>query len=261
MEPAMELHLGDDVTIAYDSTGTGPVVVQAHGLMSSRAVDSRYGLAFPGLAAEHTLVRYDARGHGESTGRTVPDDYLWTTLATDLLRLIEEVAGDDPVDAIGASMGAATILTAAVRRPEAFRRLVLVIPPTAWDSRLAQRAVYLAGADAIEEQGLAAFVEAMSSMPVPPVPAELGVQLTPQVAESLLPSVLRGAAVSDLPGLPALAGLDLPVLLLPWVGDPVHPVGTAEQLAVTLPDARLHVAQTSADLALWRGLVATFLAP
>jgi 3-oxoadipate enol-lactonase len=249
----------EGATLDYDSTGEGPVVVQAHGMMSSRAADASNGLNLAALSAAHTLVRYDARAHGASTGRPEPQDYVWPRLATDLFAVIAQVAGEAPVDAIGASMGAATILTAAVRRPAAFRRMVLVIPPTAWETRTPQRTMYEAGGAAIERQGLAAFLTAMGTATAPPVLAELGVVMTPQVSEVLLPSVLRGAAVSDLPEQAALAALDLPVLLLPWVGDPVHPVSTAEKLAATLPDARMEPAESAADVRGWPRRVAEFL--
>jgi len=49
------------------------------------------------------------------------------------------------------------------------------------------------------------------------------------------------------------------VLLLPWVGDPTHPLSTAETLAATLPDARMDVAESAADVDRWPALVADFL--
>jgi 3-oxoadipate enol-lactonase len=240
-----------------DRAGSGPVVVQAHGMTSSRAAEAAWGFDFRNLATTHTLIRYDARGHGESSGRQDPQDYLWDTLATDLLSLLEEE--QKPVDAIGASMGTATILTAAVRRPEVFRRLVLVVPPTAWETRRAQRAMYEAGADAIEHGGIESFLAVIGTAALPTVLAEKNVTPVPQVSGDLLPSVLRGAARSDLPQPEALARLTLPVLLLPWVGDATHPLSTAEKLAATLPDARMVVAESAADVDKWPDLVADFL--
>ena len=74
-----------------------------------------------------------------------------------------------------------------------------------------------------------------------------------------MPAVLRGAALSDLPSLAALAILEMPVLLLAWEGDPVHPVATAQQLANILPDARLHVARTPEELQRWGEIAVEFL--
>ena len=248
-------------TLAYDISGDGPLVVQAHGLTSSRDAEVEL-LDVRSLAAGgHRLVRYDAAGHGRSPGSDDPERYLWTTLADDLIALLDELGADEPVDAIGVSMGTGTILTAAVRHPERFRRLVLALPPTAWDTRAAQAAIYLQMAEVIEKQGWDALEGLMASAPLalPPVMAERELvphfELRPETA----PSVLRGAARSDLPAPDALATLGMPVLLLPWAGDPGHPLSTAERLHEVLPDSRLFVAEHAVDADTWPERIADFL--
>ncbi len=260
--PAADHHLAvPGADLAYDVRGSGPIVIQAHGMSSSRTQDLELGLDFSGLAGDHTLVRYDARGHGASTGRPDPADCVWPNLAHDFLTLRGELAGAAPVDGIGASMGTATLLHAVVQEPSVFHRLVLVIPPTAWATRAGQGDVYRQGADLIERDGLAPFVAALQTQ-TPPALAEVpDLAMQPQVSERLFPSVLRGAGRSDLPSAEALAVVTQPVLLLPWADDPVHPVETAERLAEFLPAATLVEPATSlADVRDWRRRVAEFLA-
>jgi pimeloyl-ACP methyl ester carboxylesterase len=79
------------------------------------------------------------------------------------------------------------------------------------------------------------------------------------VAPDLLPSVLRSAARSDLPPREQLARLPQPVLILAWADEPGHPVSTAQELARTLPHARLHVSEDAADSRSWGKRVADFL--
>lgn len=67
----------------------GRPVVQLHGLTSSRARDRVLDLDLGRGLSGTRLLRYDARGHGFSTGRAVPDDYRWPNLADDLLRLLD----------------------------------------------------------------------------------------------------------------------------------------------------------------------------
>ena len=246
--------------IAYSVTGSGPVVVGAHGLTSSRANEELLGVSSVSLAElGHTVVRYDARGHGRSTGGDIADDCRWIALADDLLALIDEVSPDVPVDAIGASMGCGTILHAVLRAPERFRRLVLVIPPTAWETRPAQSAGYRAMAKVIESRGIDGFMELAARYPNPPaVPADLVIR--PDVDEALLPIVLRGAAESDLPPADELVGIAQPVLILAWTGDPGHPLSTSERLLGLLPGARMHVAQSPDDVREWLRLESEFLA-
>ena len=53
----------DGVAIAYDVTGTGPVLVLVHGITESRQA---WDPLIADLAADHTVVAVDVRGHGES---------------------------------------------------------------------------------------------------------------------------------------------------------------------------------------------------
>lgn len=246
--------------LAFDDTGTGPLAVYAHGMLLSRAGDDALELIShaPLIAAGHRLVRYDARGHGESTGRPVPADYAFGNLATDLLALLDHLGADGPVDLIGASMGTGTVLHTAVRAPTRFRRMVLEIPPTAWQTRPAQADAYRAAADIIETRGMEALGE---SMAVPPIMADLpSFPPTPTVADELLPALMRGASTSDLPDPDDIAALDHPVLILSWDTDPGHPVSTARRLAELLPHAELHVSTSVADVRTWGDRAARFLA-
>ena len=254
--------------LGWSSTGDGPLVVFAHGMAGDRWYLERHGMldwsAIPRTGRR--LVRFDARGHGVSTGGEdplLPDHYAWAELARDLLDLVRDIdVGTDtgPIDAIGASMGTGTLLHAAVQAPYRFRRLILGAPPTAWESRTAQAGMYEQAASLIERQGLKAFEAAIAQAPVPPVFANVtGNPSRLTVSEELLPSILRGAARSNLPPRPTLATLQVPILLLAWGGDPVHPVSTAQQLAAILPAARLHVADTPEQLRTWGDLAAAFL--
>ncbi|MDO7880780.1 alpha/beta fold hydrolase [Salinibacterium soli] len=245
----------DGATLAYDDRpGSGPAVIAAHGLTSSRAADAAGGVFdwSPVSAGGRRLVRYDARGHGHSTGRPVPADYGWSRLADDLLALLDVVSPNEPVDAIGVSMGAGTILHAIVTRPDRFRRLALVIPPTAWETRAAQSANYRQVASVMREHGVAAVAAAAASLPPLPILDAGGWVLPPsEIDESIAAEVMLGAADADFPSPDAVAGIQQPVLLRPWVGDPGHPVSTAERLHELLPNSTLEVQRTPDDL---RGL-------
>ncbi|MEV7974232.1 alpha/beta fold hydrolase [Cellulomonas sp. NPDC089187] len=245
----------------YSLTGDGPVAITAHGLTSSREMAAAEGLFdWSALAGTHTLVEYDARGHGRSTGAPVPADYTWSALAGDLLALIDQVSPDAPVDAVGASMGSATILWAAVLRPDRFRRLVLSIPPTAWDTRAAQADSYQRDARAVEQHGIDPWVRAAAAAPGPEVLGGLDFDPQPAVPATLLPSVLRGAGASDLPDPALLARVPHPTLLLPWTTDPGHPITTATALARTLPEADLRIAADLTAIRGWGAAAADFLA-
>lgn len=72
--------------------------------------------AFRGLVR---AVYYDQRSHGRS-GRADGDSSTIEQLASDLVRVLEDVTHDEPVVLIGHSMGGMTVMELAKQRPELF---------------------------------------------------------------------------------------------------------------------------------------------
>ncbi|OLT31673.1 alpha/beta hydrolase [Actinomadura sp. CNU-125] len=111
-------------TLAYEVTGTGPLIVLAHGMGDSRAA---YRAVIPRLVAEgFRVAAVDLRGFGESS----VDWPEWSraAVADDLLALIRELGG--PAVLVGHSFagGAATI--AAAREPSLVTAVVELAPFT-----------------------------------------------------------------------------------------------------------------------------------
>ncbi|MEV3987525.1 alpha/beta fold hydrolase [Streptomyces sp. NPDC049837] len=245
--------------LSYEDVGEGPLAVYAHGGFAGRAAEDRMGLFdwAPVVAAGRRLVRYDARGHGRSTGEPVDGDYTYPSLAGDLLALLGHLGAGGPADAMGASMGCATVLHAAVQAPERFSRLVLLIPPTAWATREAYARANREAAGTIERDGVDAWLATRARRPRPPVVADVP-DVPPTPSARVLPSVLRGLALSDLPPPAAFARLRLPCLVLAWADDPGHPLSTAET-AARLLHADLHVSRARADVRTWGERIAEYL--
>ncbi|WP_310795695.1 alpha/beta fold hydrolase [Herbiconiux moechotypicola] len=252
------------VRLAYldEGPGDGPVVLNLHGLGQGSAVDRENPLVdWAGLTdAGYRVISYDARGHGASGGEAQPETYRWDALADDLLAVAELVSPGVPVRAFGISMGTATILTALVREPSRFERVVLGAPPTAWETRASQGALYEKFATMVESTGAVAFADLMARSPAPPIFAERSPGAGPTPREEVLPSVFRGAGASDLPAPESLRGVPTPALVLAWATDAGHPLSTAERLVELLPEAELHVSHTAADVRTWAARAATFFA-
>ena len=250
-----------DLSFSILGDGDREPFVWAHGLTSSRANEDTGGLFdwTPVVDGGRRVVRYDARGHGQTGGPPDPAAYRWPQLAADLLALLDDL-GIERTSAGGASMGCATLLHAAWRAPERFDRLVLVIPPTAWGTRADQADQYEGSARYVEAEGKAAWMTVAGEAPRPAIFADLPpFPFTADIPEDLLPSVLRGAATSDLPPASAVAAIAQPTLVLAWSGDPGHPESTAQRLAELLPDADLHVATRIGEVLGWPAQVASFL--
>lgn len=214
------------------------------------------------LSAGFRIVRWDARGHGDSAGTPDPDTFRWDELARDALALADALE-IDRFAAGGVSMGAATALHAAVLAPDRISALVLALAPTAYETRAAQAGIYTDDADLVEQRGLEAYVERANQRPIPEILAPMAEvyrsAFNPAIDEALLPAALRGAARSDLPGAEQIASLQVPALILAWDTDPGHPLATAERLVELLPEAELHVARQIGDILTWIGLVESFL--
>jgi 3-oxoadipate enol-lactonase len=252
---------GTDARLAYDlrRQSGGPAVVQLHGLTSSRARDSAFGLDLGSALDGARVLRFDARGHGESTGTREPADYAWPALAEDLLTVLDEVFPGEGVHGIGQSMGTATLLTAATMDQARFASLTLGIPPTIWDTRAAQSENYLQNADFVERFGREAFGESERGAPQPPAVDPDRPFVLPDVRDEWLPSAFRGAAATDLPPADDVAQLNIPALLLAWIDDPAHPESSARALRRVLPDTEFELAATPAEVTAWPARIAEFI--
>ena len=256
-----------DCDFAYDFSGAGGATpfVWGHGLTSSRASEDRMPLVdCSRLAAGRRVLRYDARGHGESGDLIRPAQGAWSELALDQIALIDEL-GLDKVALGGASMGTATALHAALQLGDRVERLILTIPPTAWASRADQVGLYEQMAQAVETQGVAALVDGAKTMP-PPDPFINDAEYVDRRVEGLkaadrgrLAALFRGAGHADLPAEDALLMLTMPTMILAWTGDSGHPVSTAERLGELLPNSEVVLASTRAELDTWTQRSADFL--
>ena len=99
---------------------TAPPVVLVHGWGGSFATTWE-GTGFTMLLADaqREVIGVDLLGHGSAPKPHDPDAYA------DLTARVVEALPDVPVDAVGFSLGAMTLLRTAVARPDRFRRIVL----------------------------------------------------------------------------------------------------------------------------------------
>ncbi len=133
-----------------------------------------------------------------------------------------------------------------------------MVPPTAWESRRAQAATYEAQARLVETHGVEAFVTQGGRLGPAPGRVPRHRRPCPTSGTRCCPTLLPGRRHSrTCPPREELATLPLPVQVLAWTDDPTHPLSTADALTDLIPDSRLVVAATPADLAAWPELLAT----
>lgn len=110
--------------IAFDDTGTGPLVVCVPGMGDLR---STFRFLVPALVESgRRVVTMDLRGHGDSDATfTSYDD---EAAASDLIALVEHLAPQGGATVVGNSMGAGAAVIAAAQRPDLLSSLVLMGP-------------------------------------------------------------------------------------------------------------------------------------
>ena len=223
----------DGASLPSEQSGPhGPLqIVVAHGLGGSNpstkdhADDATRPLILPVLAQLGLrAVWYTARGHGKSTGweHGGAHQFTWSHLAGDLLA-VASAHGLDRFIGVGNSMGAATVLVAALQHPERFDGLVLYRPPTFWEMRSQRRHNLASRANELRD--------------------EYG-EDWPYAA------VLDGSAATDLPASDDVRVWskirEIPILILCHGEDDVHPLSSGTRLKELLPHATLEVAENHA---------------
>lgn len=220
----------DGVGLAYDVSGQGPAVLLLHGFASSARINwERPGVVAALVEAGHTVVTYDARGHGNSDAPHDPGAYGGDTLVSDATGLLAAVGHLD-ADLVGYSMGAQVAARLAAGASLARRvvlggvggRLLRLRPATNWSSR----------------DEIVAALEADDPGTVPGVTGRSFRSFADATkADRLALAALQRSGVLD--GAAPLDQVRVPVLVV--VGDRDTLAGDPERLAASLPDARVEI--------------------
>ena len=255
-----EVPLAGGGALSGEVAGEGSTLVLLHGLTATRRYvvqGSRY-LERHG----HRIVSYDARGHGRSSAAPGPDAYEYADLVSDLERVLDDLELRSAV-LVGSSMGAATALAFALRRPQRVEALVQITPAsrggaTADEEELERWDRLAAG---LRERGVDGFLDAYD----PPVADVFRDAVTTHTRQRLEGHDDLGAvadAIEVVPrstawegGVEALAGIDAPTLVVASrdEADPGHPLAVGEEYAEAIPGAELVVEDEGESPLAWRG--------
>jgi pimeloyl-ACP methyl ester carboxylesterase len=107
-------------TRTFPGPAGAPTIVLHHGLASSQQI---WNLIAPTLARHHTVVTFDARGHGQSAKPS--SGYGFDHTVADALAVLRSTRARRPV-LVGHSWGAMVALELAARRPKAVTGVVLI---------------------------------------------------------------------------------------------------------------------------------------
>ena len=235
----MRLIPGPEGPLECLASGSGaPVTVFAHGLAGSIDETRPFGSGVNG-----TRVFFHFRGHGASGDAETPWSYAGA--ASDV-RVV--MAAYDARRGLGVSLGAGALLRRAVEEPDAFDRLVFVLP-AAIDQPREDEAVGLmqTRAELVEHRDLAGLAASLVAEQPTGVRDRPDVRLWAERQARRLSSTSVARALRELPpqfpveSRSQLAAVRCPVLVIGQQGDAAHPATIAVELAGLLPGAELEV--------------------
>ena len=237
-------HSINQATINYRLSGNGMPIIWLHGMMMSMATDDHMKVVdFSTLKKSHTVLRFDAPGHGKSTGTFSSEDYQWDKVG-DIYHQMAIGLVDQPYIAAGFSMGSAAAITAAIKHPDQVRGLILAMPPIIWKDRPEQAKSYSKMALWANQGKLDRFLPMLLTSTPSPVDfveeGQPGSQKAVRTGMCGLQSdyyepLLLGASQSDYPSINEVSKLKIPILILGWEGDPTHPIKSCEVLKKNTP--------------------------
>lgn len=219
----------------YELTGreTGPVLVLSNSLGTNL---SMWQPQLEQLERHFRLLRYDTRGHGQSSA--TPGDYTIEQLARDVLALVDFLHFDR-VNFCGLSMGGMIGMWLGIHAPERLCRLVLsstaarIGSDEIWNKRIAS--VGSGGMKAIS----AAVVERWFTAEFRKRETAL-VEWTQQMVEATSPAGYASccAALRDANLQNEIGQVKVPTLVIYGASDPAVPVPDARFLSDNIPGAQ-----------------------
>lgn len=251
---------GERPQIHGEVAGEGPAIVLCHGITATRRYVVHGSRALE--RAGHTVVSYDARGHGESDPAPDGQGYGYPELVGDLEATVAATVGKERFVLAGHSMGAHTAVAYALRRPERLSGLVIV-GPTYMGEVSAETLAYWDGlAAALEGGGVDGFLEYIDrNQETDPAWRDSVLRFTrermlrhrhPEALVEALREVPRSRPFGTMT---ELESLQVPSLVVAShdAADPGHPRHVAEAYAVRLPRARLTGEAEGESPLAWQG--------
>jgi pimeloyl-ACP methyl ester carboxylesterase len=251
---------GERPTIRGEVVGEGPPIVLCHGITATRRYVVHGSRALE--RAGHTVVSYDARGHGESDPAPAGQGYGYPELVGDLEAVLATTVGEGRFVLAGHSMGAHTAIAYALRHPERLAGLV-VIGPVYLGEITEETLVYWDGlAAALANGGIDGFVNYIDRIQgIDPAWRDSVLRFTrermlqhrhPKALVDALREVPRSRPFAEMA---ELESLQLPALVVAShdAADPGHPRRVAEAYAECLPQARLTGEAEGESPLAWQG--------
>jgi len=218
---------------ALEGQSGAPVLVFSNSLGTNY---SMWAPQVPEFRKKHRVLRYDTRGHGQSS--LTPGPYSIEQLGKDVIALLDAL-DLDRVHFCGLSMGGMIGMCLGVIAPERLTKLVLcntgakIGTPEAWNARI----------DAVRKNGMKSVASAVLERWFTPAFRQKAPATIANALKVLEETNADGyaaccAAVRDFDFREQLSRIRLPVLVISGAHDPATPPADGRFLAGQIPGAR-----------------------
>jgi aminoacrylate hydrolase len=229
-----------DAEIYYEEHGSGEPLLLVSGLGGTAAY---WKPNIAGLAAKYRVIVHDHRGAGQSTHSKIR--YSVDQMTDDVLRLMDHLKLER-AHLVGHSTGGAIGQTMAIRNPERLKKLVLFATWTKADKFFRQ--LFAARRALLTEVGKEAYVRGGTLFLYPPWWIKANEALVEEreklsIATFAPPEVVasRIDAIVTFDRTAGLANIRTPTLVLGVKDDAITPAYFSEQLARSIPGAKLEI--------------------
>ena len=216
-----------------DGAADAPVLVLSNSLGTNL---SMWEPQMAELSRGFRVLRYDTRGHGESS--VTPGSYSIERLGRDVVALLDRLAIES-AHFCGLSLGGMTGMWLAIHAPTRVFRLALcntaayMAPADLWNGRIDQ--VRGGGMDAIVESVLARWFTPAFLARSPDIAASVRQMVLATPADGYIACC---AAIRDMDQREAIAGISAPTLVIAGTHDPATPPADGRFIADRIEGAR-----------------------
>lgn len=233
-----------DLSYTIDGASDAPLVVLANSVGTTTAV---WQLLLPAFTTRFRVLRFDHRGHGESSSPPAP--WSIADMASDVASLLDQL-GWSRVRFAGLSLGGMEGMWLAAHRPDLVEKLAVICSsahfdaPESWHARAAT----------VREAGMAAVVDKVVDRWFTPVFAVENPGVVDEFKEMLAATPAAGYAaccdaLADLDLRAELASVKAPTVVVSARDDLAIPAMHAKAIADTVPGARFVVVENAAHIA------------
>ena len=227
----------DGVRIAYRSTGSGPAIVLVHGTALSQVIWRGFGYVKE-LAADHTVITLDLRGHGRSDKPHQESAYRMEFFVADVLAVLDLLRVEH-TDYLGYSLGGRVGFSVIDAAPERMRRFISAAGAAGNRLGAFDRVFFPGCVEVLEAAGMDGFINSWQVYSGGPLDRATRAAFAANDAQALAAYMRMAERDTGVPD-SRLAGFTTPTLLLVGSEDEER-LAAAEHVQAIAPRARLQV--------------------